>query len=300
MPDMNMTEIISDAFIDTVRLLPFLFLTYAAMEYMEQKMGEKAKRAIEKSGQLGAFWGAVLGAFPQCGFSAAASNLFAGRVITLGTLLAIYLSTSDEMLPILISEQVKVPVILGILGIKAAIGMAVGFMADLFIHRREEAAERGGLPHGEGPGHMDAGRICRHGHCRCEEGIFRSAVRHTIQIALFIFLCSFTLTFIMDKAGEDFLAGLVLGRPVLGHLIAGLIGLIPNCAASVTITRLYLEGVIGFGVMMAGLLAGSGVGVLVLFRVNDNRKENLKIALLLYAAGVAAGVLLDMAGIVMG
>ncbi len=295
MPDMM--EMIADAFMDSGKLLPFLLITYIAMEYMEQRMGEKTKGTIARAGRFGAFWGAVFGAFPQCGFSAAASNLFAGRVISMGTLLAIYLSTSDEMLPILISEQVSVRVIFALLGIKVLIGMAAGFLVDVFIGIGRKRAVHGGRPAEGKTGHADSGKVCRHGHCHCEEGIFRPAVRHTVHVFLFIFVCSLVLNFMIGAAGDDFLAGLILDRPVAGHLIAGVVGLIPNCAASVIITQLYLEGYMRLGVMMAGLLVGSGVGTLVLFRVNDDKKENIRIVLLLYAVGVTAGILLDMAGV---
>lgn len=299
MPDL--LEIILDALIDAVKLLPFLFLTYVVMEYMEHRMGEKTKEAVEKSGRFGPFFGAVFGVFPQCGFSTAASNLYAGRVLTIGTLIAVFLSTSDEMLPILISEQVDIGIILKLLGIKAFIGMGAGFLVDLsggFLIRRRRIAPVHGVQEGDERGNMDIGHVCEHEHCRCEEGIFRSAVRHTIQIFLFILLFSLFLNLAIGIVGEDFLAGLILNRPVIGHLVAGFVGLIPNCAASVIMTQLYLEGLMGLGVMMTGLLVGSGVGLLVLFRVNDDVKENVEITFLLYAIGVVAGVLLDMAGII--
>ena len=292
---LNFTEIISDAVTDAVKLLPFLLVTYIAMEYMEHKMGEKAKRTVERAGRFGPVIGALFGVFPQCGFSTAASNLFAGRIITRGTLLAVFLSTSDEMLPILISEQVGIGVILKLLGIKVLIGMAAGFLADLFLHKRRMVHGHG--HEGEEAEHMEIWHMCEQEHCRCEEGIIRSAVRHTIQIFLFIFLFSFALNLAIGFVGEDFLADLILGRPVIGHLAAGLVGLIPNCAASVLITQLYLEGLMGLGMMMTGLLAGSGVGLLVLVRVNANRKENMEIIFSLYAISVLAGVLLDAAGI---
>lgn len=298
---LNVSEIILDALTDALKLLPFLFLTYAAMEYMEHKMGEKAKGTIEKAGRFGPAFGAVFGAFPQCGFSTAASNLFAGRIITRGTLIAVFLSTSDEMLPILISEQAGIGVIIKLLGIKVLIGIAAGFLVDLLIGRRRLVHMHGRYNHSkydiEGTEHMDIGHVCEHEHCRCEEGIIRSAVRHTIQIFLFIFLFSFALNLAISVVGEDFLANLILSKPVIGHLAAGLVGMIPNCAASVIITQLYLEGLMGLGMMMAGLLVGSGVGLLVLFRVNDNKKENMEILFSLYVIGVLAGVLLDISGV---
>ena len=285
-----MQEVILDTVVDAVKLLPFLFLTYLVMEYMEHRMGEKTKETIRKSGRFGPVLGGVFGVFPQCGFSAAASNLFAGRVITLGTLIAIFLSTSDEMLPILISEQVHISVILKILGLKMLIGIAAGFLIDLFIRKKDTHVHE----------HMEIEHMCEHEHCHCEDGIFKSAFRHTLNIFLFILLISFVMNTVIFYLGEDFLANLLLNKPVFGQMIAGLVGLIPNCAASVIITQLYLEGVMGLGSMMAGLLAGTGVGLLVLFKVNDDWKENVKILALLYGIGVVAGILIDVSGFTIG
>lgn len=287
-----MLDIIIDTLIDSVKLFPFLFLTYLAMEYIEHKMGDRTKKAIERAGRFGSIPGSILGVFPQCGFSAAASNLYAGRIITLGTLIAIFLSTSDEMLPILISEQVHISVILKLVGLKAAIGMAAGLLIDLLIRKKSIRS----LGH-EDHDHMDIGHVCKNENCHCEEGILKSAVRHTFSIFFFILIISFVLNTVIHFVGEDFLADLILSRPVLGQMIAGLVGLIPNCASSIVITQLYLKGMMGLGSMMAGLLAGTGVGLLILFRVNDDIKENLKITALLYGIGVLAGVIIDIVGI---
>ena len=272
-----MPEVISDTLTDVTKLLPFLFLTYLAMEYLEHKTGDKAAALVKRAGHFGPAIGGLLGMVPQCGFSTAASNLYAGRVITMGTLIAIYLSTSDEMLPVLISEQAPIGVIVRILLAKAAIGIVAGLLIDLLL-RRKGTAE-----------HHHIHEVCEHEHCGCEKSIFRSALFHTAWIALFILLITFALNLILFWVGEDALANLLLNRPVIGPLLAGLVGLIPNCAGSVAITQLYLEGVLDVGAAMAGLLTGSGVGLLVLFRVNHNRKENLKILGLLYIIGVIAG-----------
>ena len=274
-----MTDVIIDTLLDTLKLIPFLFLTYLAMEYLEHRTGDKVSNVVRKAGKLGPAIGSILGVVPQCGFSAAASNLYAGKVITLGTLIAIFLSTSDEMLPILISEQVSLSLIGKILLLKVCIGAAAGFLIDLFLRGKKEE-------------HEHIHDLCEHDHCHCEKGIFRSALSHTAQITLFILIISFVLNTVLHFVGEDALAGLMLNRPVLGPVLAGLVGLIPNCASSVVITQLYLQGVINMGSMMAGLLVGSGVGLLVLFRVNPDKKENLKIVLLLYAIGVLAGIMI--------
>lgn len=284
-----MLEMILDTILDSVKLVPFLFLAYLTMEYLEHKTGEGAKKLIRRAGRgtyahAGPIIGGLLGAAPQCGFSAAASNLYAGRVITLGTLMAVYLSTSDEMLPILISEKAPVKTILMILLAKAVIGMAAGIAIDAVAGRK-------GI--GKEPCIHD---ICEQGHCHCERGIVRSALSHTAQIAFFILTVTFLLNLILYFAGEDALANLLMNRPVLGPVLAGLVGLIPNCAGSVVITQLYLQGAMGIGSALAGLLAGSGVGVLVLFRTNRDRRENLQILGLLYGIGAAVGIVVELLG----
>lgn len=282
-----MLDVIFDTLLDCVKLLPFLFLTYLAMEYIEHKAGERIQETIKKSGKCGPLIGSILGAFPQCGFSTAASNLYAARIITLGTLISIYLSTSDEMLPILISEQVGAAMIWKILGIKVLIGMAAGFLVDIvlniFLKKEKEA--------------LQIEQLCEHHHCQCEKGIVKSALRHTIEIFIYLLLITFVLNIFITLIGEDFLANLLLNRPVIGEVIAGLVGLIPNCAASVVITQLYLNGILSEGAMMAGLLVGAGVGILVLLRVNDRPKENVCIIALLYVLGVAAGIIVELLGI---
>lgn len=278
-----MCDVVTDTLLDTVKLIPFLLLTYLAMEYLEHKTGQKAQRLVRKAGKFGPVIGGTLGIVPQCGFSAAASNLYTGRVITLGTLIAIYLSTSDEMLPILISEQASVRTIVFILLAKAAIGIIAGFVIDIVFssHKAEDH-------------HIH--EICEQEHCHCEEGsIFRSALVHTVQIGFFILIITFLLNLLFFLVGEDVLAGLILNRRILGPVLAGIVGLIPNCAGSVAITQLYLEGVIGTGAMLSGLLTGTGVGLLILFRVNHDRKENLKILGLLYFIGVSVGIVAGLA-----
>lgn len=281
----TMLDVIIDSLWDTVRLLPFLFLTYLLMEYLEHRAAEKMQAVVEKGGRLGPLFGGILGIVPQCGFSAAAANLYAGRVITVGTLIAIYLSTSDEMLPILISEanSVGVGTILKILALKAVIGIAAGFMVDLLIRRKQDTQ-----------GHIHD--LCEHEHCHCSEdgSIWKSAVLHTLQIGFFILVITFVLNTVLFYFSEEALGKLLLNRPVTGELLAALVGLIPNCAASVVLTRLYLDGAMSFAACMSGLLTGAGVGSLILFRVNRNKGENIRILLLLYGIGVAAGLFLEV------
>ena len=270
---------------DRQRYLPFLFLTYLAMEYIEHKTTAKTKNTIKKSGKLGPLVGGILGAFPQCGFSTAGSNLYAGRVITLGTLISIYLSTSDEMLPVFLSEKVPMTTILSMIAVKAVIGMVAGFIIDFVIRIRKSSQEQDFT--------SKIGHMCDHDHCHCDKSIVKSALNHTLTIFAFILVISFLLNTAVFFVGEDSIAGIILDRPVLGSILSGIVGLIPNCAASVVITQLYVEGVISIGATMSGLLVGAGAGLIVLFKENRDIKENIKIVALLYAIGVACGIIID-------
>lgn len=281
-----MWDAILDSLIDTVKLIPFLLITYIIMEFIEHKTSHKTKDAIKKSGHFGPLIGGILGVVPQCGFSAAASSLYSARIITLGTLIAVFLSTSDEMLPILISEAVDVRIILSILGIKLVIAVVVGFIIDLFFRKKFETSE-------DEPEIKD---LCEHEHCHCEHGIFKSALKHTINITLYIFIISLVLNIIIYFIGEDNLAHILNSTPVIGPIIASLVGLIPNCASSVIITQLYLSNVLNFATMIAGLLVNTGVGLLILFRTNKDFKENIKITVLLFTIGVIFGIIFDLIG----
>uniref|UniRef100_UPI004057606E putative manganese transporter n=1 Tax=Acetatifactor sp. TaxID=1872090 RepID=UPI004057606E len=288
----ELLHIIEHTLVEALKLIPFLFLTYLAMEYLEHKTGEKAKHMVKKAGKWGPLIGGVAGAVPQCGFSAAASNLYAGRVITLGTLIAIFLSTSDEMLPILISAKMPMKTIGGILLAKIVIGTVAGFIIDFILRQKEEEHHHHHDHDHEEHSHIH--ELCEHEHCNCEKGIVRSAIKHTVQITFFIILITFALHLVLEFVGEDVLGKLILNQPILGPVLAGLVGLVPNCASSVVITQLYVENAMSLGAMMSGLLVGSGVGLLVLFRVNHEKKENLKILGLLYLIGVAAGIVIEL------
>lgn len=282
-----MLDIIMDTLVDSVKLLPFLFVTYLCMELLEHKAGGKLLQKISMVDKAGPLWGAMFGIVPQCGFSAAASSLFAGRVITVGTLLAIYLSTSDEMLPILLSEAVPIPTILKILGTKLLIAMISGFLVELCLHR---------LLH-QSDDEMNIHTVCEEEHCHCEDGVFVSACKHTLRIFIYILLLSFVLNLLIAWIGESTLAGIFSNEPLLGQMAAALVGLIPNCASSVVITSLYVDGIINAGMMMAGLLANAGVGLLVLFRLNKNSRQNLIIVCLLYVLAVFWGLLISLSGL---
>ncbi|MGI6204113.1 MAG: putative manganese transporter [Anaerovoracaceae bacterium] len=282
-----MTGAVIDATIDTLKLIPFLFLTYLFMEYLEDRAGEKTVAAVERAGKFGPALGSLLGAVPQCGFSAAAANLFSGGLISVGTIVAIFLSTSDEMLPIFISEAVPGGTIAKILGAKIVIGLICGFALDFLIRRfRKDRPVK----------HIHD--LCEMDNCRCEEGsILRSALIHTGKITLFIYIISVAIALAMHFIGADTLGSWMAGSSLLGVIVSGIVGLIPNCAASVAITELYIKGIMTPGQMMSGLLVSAGVGLLVLFRTNRNTKENLRITGALLLAGVAFGFLIDFLGI---
>ena len=283
-----MIEIIKDTLIDALKILPFLFVTYLIMESLEHKTGNKTKQLVKKSGKLGPLFGSILGIFPQCGFSAVAASLYAGRVITLGTLIAVFLSTSDEMLPILISESAPIELIVKVLAIKLVIGIIAGFIVDIlhmliFKKLNKEENDEDAIED-----------MCEHEHCDCEHGIVKSAIKHTINILAFIIIITFLINMIIYFIGEDNISNAIARVPIAGILVSALIGFIPNCAGSVIITELYLSNLISLGSMMAGLLVGSGIGILVLFRTNKNVKDNLKIMGILYVISIISGLIIDL------
>lgn len=284
-----MLEALHHALIDTAKILPFLFLTYLVLEWIEHKAAGKTARLAASAGKFAPAVGGILGAIPQCGFSASAAGLYAGGVITLGTLVSIFLSTSDEMLPIMLSSDMKLSRILVIVAVKVALGIFTGFLIDLFLRFAKK-----------NPPKNSVSDMCEEENCHCgEKGIFLSSLFHTVQVGAFIFLLTFLITWLIHGVGEEKLSELAAGAGVFGPLVAGLVGLVPNCASSVILTTLFVEGVIGTGSLMAGLLAGSGVGLLVLFRINKNLKENLIITAIVYLSGVTFGLLFDLFGIVL-
>lgn len=277
-----MQDCLMDGLIDTLKLLPYLFVTFLFLEIVEHKLSKKNEKVLRNNKKIGPVVGGLLGALPQCGFSAMAANLFSSRVITIGTLVAIFLSTSDEMLPIMLSEKVDIIVLARIIGFKILAGIVVGFIID-FILRKKEVKE-----------HEHIHEMCDHEHCHCDEdGVFISSIMHTLKIGLFILIANLAINLIIYYIGEDNLKELLLNKNVLTYFLASLIGLIPNCAASVIITELYLADLISVGTMLAGLLTGSGLGLLLLFKVNKNLKENIAVLSIIFAVGVGLGILVD-------
>lgn len=350
---------------DTLALVPFLFVTYIALEALEHAAGARANAVVRRAGAAGPVVGALLGVVPQCGFSAMAATLYAGRVVTLGTLVAVFLSTSDEMLPMLVAERVDSGLLFRVLGLKVLVALITGVLADLAIralrknarvhaflcrtvlsvHRDgveadvvDQMAEGGetaehicrlceqdhcgcghdhththggehGHEHGNDRGHEHADEHvagCDHGHGHDHShaggrfgivgSIVMSAVSHTVQVSLFIFLVTFALVLVLETVGEEALAAFLSGNQLLAVFASALVGLVPNCSASVVITQLYLEGVLGFAPLMAGLLTSAGVGYLVLFRTNRHPRENTVIVVGLFLVACVWGLVFAALG----
>ena len=285
-----LTEVVLDGVIDSLKLFPFLYLAYLLMEVLEHHAKHGTEDIIRKAGRLGPLLGGALGAVPQCGFSAAAAGLFSGRLITIGTLIAVFLSTSDELIPIAVSSvasgEITVVKLLTILAVKVVFAVIVGFIVDLIASKIVKVEKE-----------TEIGDICEREHCHCEEqGVFLSALNHSLRIFAFILAATLAINALIFFVGEDAIKNFIGNIPVVGEMIAGLVGLIPNCAASVVITELYIDGIITSGQMLSGLFASAGVGLLVLFRTNRNIKQNIAIAVTVYVVGVLLGTLIEVTG----
>ncbi len=278
-----MKEIILDTLLDTIKLIPFLFIAFLLIELMEHKLSNKNKKIITKSKKYGPVLGSLLGALPQCGFSVMATNLYVTRIITLGTLISIYLSTSDEMLPILISKKAPINLIIKIILIKVLLGIIYGILIDILFTKVFKNKEKENY------------EICDKENCHCEEHILLSSLKHTLKIALFILITTFILNTLFHYVGKEFLSKILLKDNIFGPFITCLIGLIPNCGASVILTELYLNNAISLAALLSGLLSSSGTALLVLFKSNKNIKENIFILSLLYLIGVFTGIILELA-----
>ena len=277
-------DIILDTLLDSVKMLPFLFGAYLLIEFLEHKASDKLQNALSKSGNHGIVVGAILGTVPQCGFSVAAANLYSGKVITLGTLIAVFISTSDEAIPVLLSSPGNAGVLLKLIIAKIVIALIAGFLVDFVLKARHVQENE--------PELQDHNVLCHH--CGCEHGIIRSAIKHTVSIFLFILLVSFVLNGLITWIGQDTISKVLLTDSVFQPFIAALIGLIPNCAASVMLVQLFLAGSLSFGSVVAGLCTGAGIGLAGLFRANRNWKKNLLILLLLYGIGSISGLMIHL------
>lgn len=280
-----MKEVILDTIIDSLKLIPFLLVAFLIIELLEHKLNNKTKNIITKSKKIGPIIGSLLGVIPQCGFSVMATNLYITRIITLGTLISIYLSTSDEMLIIMISEKVEISLILKILLIKIFFGIVYGLIIDKIINKKKKDKETNY-------------ELCDEEHCDCNHSILLSAIKHTLHITLFIFIITLIINTIFTLLGDNYLSKILLNNSILSPFITSLIGLIPNCAASVILTELYLNSTISLGALIGGLLTSSGSSILVLIKNNKNQKENLSIILLLYALGVLSGIIIELISLI--
>lgn len=276
-----MLEVIQDTLLDTIKLLPFLFVAFLIIEFIEHKLSNKQENIISKSGKLGPIVGALLGAVPQCGFSVLATNLYVTRIISLGSLISIYLSTSDELIPLMISHNAPITKILSIVSIKAVIGMISGFLIDLLIRKTTKSDFV----------------LCEDEDCDCDHSIIKSSLIHTLKIAFFILIITFLINILFHYVDLSFLESALKNNKILTPFIASLIGLIPNCASSVMISELYLNNLISLGTTLSGLLTGSGVAIMVLVRKNKNISENIFIIGLIYIIGVIWGLLFNFIGV---
>ena len=359
-------DILFDAGKDTLSLVPFLLVTYLALETLEHVAGNRVNGAIKRAGAAGPVVGSLLGMVPQCGFSAMAATLYAGRVVTLGTLVAVFLSTSDEMLPLLLAEQVPVQTMAMLLASKALIALVTGFIVDAAIRglrrnaRAHAAIRRTVLGTAANPAHVNCAHddhtggdiidevaeagvsadhiheLCERDHCGCDEdedeherdhghsydhghtgehehhhghshdhshegapvlSIIRSAISHTVQVSVFIFLVTLILVAVLETFGESAIEQFLRGNETLAVLGSALVGLIPNCSASVVITQLYLEGALQLAPMLAGTLISAGVGYLVLFRTNRSARENVLFLIMMYVIGAGWGLILSAGGL---
>ena len=353
-------DILLDAGKDTLSLVPFLLVTYLALESLEHVAGDHVNGVIKRAGAAGPVVGSLLGIVPQCGFSAMAATLYAGRVVTLGTLVAVFLSTSDEMLPLLLAEQVPVQTMAMLLASKALIALITGFIVDAAIRglrrnaRAHAAIRRTVLGTAANSAHVNCAHddhtggdiidevaeagvsadhiheLCERDHCGCDEdegehghehhhdhghadehhhdhghshegapvlSIIRSAISHTVQVSVFIFLVTLILVAVLETFGESAIEQFLRGNEMLAVLGSALVGLIPNCSASVVITQLYLEGALQLAPMLAGALISAGVGYLVLFRTNRSARENALFLVMMYVIGAGWGLILSACGL---
>ncbi len=275
-----MKEIIIDTLVDSLKLLPFLFVAFFIIELIEHKLDKKNKDLIAKNTKFGPTIGALLGLVPQCGFSVMATNLYVTRIISLGTLIAIYLSTSDEMIPILLADNSSFKTIALILNIKFIVGMLSGYFIDLFLRKQKKPKEDY--------------EICENENCHCEKSLLVSSLIHTLKILVFLIIITFILNVLFEYVGNDALTNIFMKNSIFGPFLTSLIGLIPNCGSSILISKLYLEGMISLGATISGLLTGSGVALLVLFKTNKNLKENLLILMLVYLIGALSGIIISL------
>ncbi len=283
-----MLDIITETIVDSIKILPFLFLSYLLIEYIEHKSSQKLQKALSTSGKYSKVAGGLLGILPQCGFSAVAANLFSGRLITIGTLISVFLATSDELIPIMISHPEMTKDLVIILLVKLLIAIIAGSIIDGVLNKRKKKESK----YDEHEMHEHVHEICKD--CDCEHGMIKSTIRHTLSIFFFLLIITFGINLIVEFIGEENFSKIILSGSIFQPFVASIIGLIPNCAASVLLSSLYIEGTLSLGSIIAGLSTGAGVGSIILFKTNKNIKENLKILGLVYIIGAVCGIIIDI------
>jgi hypothetical protein len=301
-----MIDVILDALKDTLSMAPVLFGVYLVLEFVEAKWQQHIVDAVEKAGHVGPIIAAAGGAIPQCGFSVMASALYTQRLLTMGTIVAVYLATSDEALPILLSRPDKVHIVLPLVGVKVLLAVAGGYLVDALMHKENhrralecldrQKAEQDALKIGEQNCSCDGSRAScaskKTGAIDWKEVLW-SATKRMVQVVLFVLATSLIIGMLINRVGQEDLARMFLGHTIFQPVLAALLGLIPNCAASVAITELYVAGTISFGSTVAGLGAAGGLGLVVLFRENHDTKNTLKVVAWLLGISMAAGILIQ-------
>ena len=278
-----MKDVLIDGLLDTLKIVPYLFVTFIILEFIEHKLSNNNQRLLSKNKKIGPLVGSILGGLPQCGFSSMAANLFSARVITIGTLIAVFLATSDEMIPIMISEHANGLLILKIVSFKIIIGMLSGLLIDFFYRNKKSDFSN------------KINDLCEEDHCSCEEeGIFLASIKHTLKISIFILIVNLIVGAAFYYVGEEQISSVIVNSKWLIYIVSGMIGLIPNCAGSVIISKLYLTNLISTGALLSGLLPGSGIGILLLFKTNKNIKENFLILGIIYTIGIIIGIIVDL------
>lgn len=289
---MFFVDILLDALLDGIKILPFLFLVYLLIAYLEEHTDNKLYHKLTNGKWLGPIIGSTLGCLPQCGFSVVGANLYSKGLVTLGTLLAIFISTSDEAIPILVAHPGMMKTVGSVLGLKVLIAMVMGLVTDLtFKGWSKSSVQRVQVENTES---VKCG--CSHGCCQTQGNTLKNALLHTLKVFGYIVVINLILNGIIESIGEEYLSQFLLTESIWQPALAALIGLIPNCAASIVLTEMYVAGSLSIGALIAGLCTGAGVGLIMLFKANKNFKENLKIVGVLYLIGTAWGMLIQMIG----
>ncbi len=279
-------HVLEHSFLDTVKMLPFLLIAFLLLEFIEHRAGEKTMNILSRSGKAGVLVGSALGLIPQCGFSVIGANFFADRVISLGTVLAIFLSTSDEALVILMSDPSKFKDVLFLLLVKFVIAVVAGYVIDIIFKKlNHEHVNHHLQEHHDDHCHEGCG--CS---CNSPKAFWINALKRTASVWIFLFIASFGLGLLIELVGEESLSKFLLTDSLFQPFLTGLVGLIPNCAASAIIAQMYIEGALSIGSAISGLCSSAGLGLLVLFRDNKNLKENFIVLALLYSIGVVSGM----------